>query len=343
MRLLTFALLARLLVGCGSGDDPSTGSPDGTNTSCSAADAPIVLTDDTNYSFSNSLSIEMTTLADNTDLLFDWSGVTTDFFGRPIDPANDIDVVLISLWNMTPSELKNNIEHDNLPLNVNVGAITTYPDGSYTAQTLTNFDLLGNPLPEEDLWRFFDTSNPEFAYPQDTHTFMVVASTGTALGKGVRMLSMFNLDPGSQNTELFLTSESTQLDFSANLKQARPVRVPAATAELTFDWGEMTTNALGNEFHFTQITEAVVAHYPSQTLADLEAQFLDLEDLAEGWWAAEIPAGKSVDLATLVDDNGNAFQGIDDQGIWLLALFCTAGCNNPAPWSIAILEPCPPS
>ena len=34
-----------------------------------------------------------------------------------------------------------------------------------------------------------------------------------------------------------------------------------------------------------------------------------------------------------------ANSGIDSTGIWMAALFC-GNCNNPAPWSITILEPC---
>ena len=50
-------------------------------------------------------------------------------------------------------------------------------------------------------------------------------------------------------------------------------------------------------------------------------------------------AGRTIDLSTLTDANGNAFPGIDDSGVWMAALFC-GKCNNPAPWSITILQPC---
>jgi hypothetical protein len=84
----------------------------------------------------------------------------------------------------------------------------------------------------------------------------------------------------------------------------------------------------------------VVAHYANLTVADLEAQFLFLEDRADGWYSGEVQSGESMDLSTLVDANGAPFLGIDSNGVWLVALFCTANCNNPAPWSITFLTPC---
>lgn len=322
--------------------DASSSATDSASTAAPQGCAPqeIVITDETNYSFSNTLNIARTTLKDGVDLTFDWSGLTEDFFGKPFDPLADVDVGLISLWGMTPSELEGNIRDDNLPLSVNKGAITTYPAGQYATQNLLSFDLLGEPFSEEELWAFFDTSDPGFQYPQDTHTFMFMVSTGQTLGKGARMLHFFNLDPTSENTELVLTNDSTVLEYSVDLESAMPVLVPANTAELNFDWGEMTTNALGNDYPAAQINEAVVAHYDSLTLAELEEQFLFLEELADGWWGGEIKAGDNVNLSELSDASGAAFPGVDESGVWMVALFCTANCSNPAPWSITLLQAC---
>ena len=169
---------------------------------------------------------------------------------------------------------------------------------------------------------------------------MLMASTGTVVGKGGRMLAFFNLDPNATATELALTNTSATLDYEVDLERARPLRVPAGVPGLTIDWREMTQNALGNEFVGAQITRATVAHFSSMTIPELEARFLELESLADGLWTAEVAAGRSIDLSTLLDRNQAAFPGIDDRGIWFVALFCTANCNNPAPWSITFLTPC---
>jgi hypothetical protein len=101
----------------------------------------------------------------------------------------------------------------------------------------------------------------------------------------------------------------------------------------------MTTNAIGNAYTYSQITLAAVAHYKTETLAQLQANFLNLEDIADGWWSGPVVSGASIDLSGLTDSGGAAFPGIDGTGVWMAALFC-GNCNNPAPWSITILQPC---
>ena len=130
------------------------------------------------------------------------------------------------------------------------------------------------------------------------------------------------------------------MDWEAHLANAKPFLVPAGQPGLSIEWGNMTTNAIGNPYDKSQITEAVVAHYASLTLTDLEEQFLYLEERADGWWSGEVVSGSTMDLSTLTDKNGATFPGIDSSGVWLVALFCTANCNNPAPWSITVLKPC---
>ena len=323
-----------------SGDDAPAGKS--TEPSCTSAPTEFAIADDTNYVFTSTLEIEMSTLKDAADLRFDWTSITQDFFGRTIDPATDIDLVLISLWEQTPAELNASLTRDTLERNAGEGAIMTYPDGSFTEANLLSFGVLGNPLPDEsEIWSRFDTSHPDFEYPQDQYTFLIMASTGTTIGRGARMLSMFNLDPSATQTELVLTNDSTTLDYAVSLTGAKPVSVPSGQASLTIEWGEMTVNALGNPYLPTQITEATVAHFATDSLVELEAQFLNLEEIADGWWSGEVTAGTSIDLGSLTDASGATFPGIDGNGTWLVALFCTTGdCNNPAPWSITILEPC---
>jgi hypothetical protein len=82
-----------------------------------------------------------------------------------------------------------------------------------------------------------------------------------------------------------------------------------------------------------------VAHFAGKSVADLESQFLLLEDVADGWWQGPVLAGNTINLGALADKNGAPFPGIDGDGVWMAALFCT-NCNNPAPWSITVLQPC---
>jgi hypothetical protein len=304
------------------------------------SDGQLVITDDTNYSFSSTMTIQSTVVKDATDITFDWSQVTADMFGVQIDPRLDIDHVVISLWRMTETELADNMNKDNLPLGSNQGALTFYPNDAADHANLLEFDSFGNPVPEEDIWLRFDTSTPNYAYPPENHTWMMMVGSGDDATKGAQMLGFFKLDPASTNTVVALTNDSTDLDYTVDLQSIKQIPVPAGMAELSIDWSQMTTNALGNEYVGNQITNAVVAHY-SMTLAELEEQFVFLEERSAQWWEANVPSGTSIALNTLEDETGSTFPGIDADGIWLVALRCTINCNNPAPWSITVLKPCP--
>ncbi|HEY3495830.1 MAG TPA: hypothetical protein VGK73_14130 [Polyangiaceae bacterium] len=332
---LTLAALA-----CSVEDNSPPGGAAGGGATCDALDGRFTITDDTNYTLPSSLEVAQTTLKDDTDLVFDWSALTRDFYGKPLDAAADIDLILLSLWRLTPEELRSRLEADDLPLGFNIGAITAYPDGTSTSANLLSFNLQGNPIPEEELWAYFDTQAEGYQYPQDSYTFLAMASSGTVIGRNARMLQLFTLDPASDHTALTFTDDSTELEFEARLGGARALRVPVGTPAISVDWSQMKTTSLGNEYLPSQITRAAVAHFATSDLAELEADFLDLRELADGWWESKVEKGTSIDLGTFVDESGTAFPGIDDQGTWLVALFCTSRCNNPAPWSITILRPC---
>jgi hypothetical protein len=152
------------------------------------------------------------------------------------------------------------------------------------------------------------------------------------------MLQAFNLDASSTVTNVALTDDSTKLAYTANLHDLTITGVPGGTAALTLDYSKMTTNGLGRPFTEGYVTSAVVGHY-TQTPAQLEAQFLDLDRIAAATYRADIQAGSVLDFTTLKDENGASFQGIDDSGTWLVGLIC-GNCRNPAPWYMTILKPC---
>lgn len=322
-------------------DDIGAGGAGGSHTACDGERPPdpILITDETNYTLGNSLTVDTFALKDASDLTFDWSGLTQDMFGQPLDAGADVDLVLLSLWEMSPGELVDHILHDTLTLRENRGVLTTYPEGAYTSRRLLEFDLLRSKVPEDLIWGYFDLEHPDFEYPPASHTFMVMASSGTIPGKGPRMLAFFKLDPESEQTELALTNDTASLDLAVSLTSAKRVQVPTGVPALTIDWSRMEHTPLGNEYRSDQITRAVVGQF-SRPLEHLEEDFIALESLADGWWSREVVSGTSVDLGSLTDENGDLFPGITSGDVWLVALFC-GSCLSPAPWSITVLEPCP--
>jgi hypothetical protein len=304
----------------------------------------IWLTDATNYTFDSNITVQDITVKSPADLTFEWGSVTTDIFGDPVNPANDINMVLVGLFGMTHDVLAENIRIDNLPIGDNKGAIAFYPQAGVpsTSQTLYNFTSPdGSDMPMDQLMRYFDATAADYSYPQDSHTFMLIAASGTTIGKNSRMFTFFHLDPTAPGTTVALNNNSMKLDYKTDLSEIMPIPIPAGTGALSATWEYMTKNALNNEFVLSQITEVMIGHYVNFTRPQLDDQFLNLREIADSTWSGTVSAGYSIDLSTLVNDKtGAQFSGIDNTGVWLLALFCTKGCNIPAPWSITILQAC---
>jgi len=95
---------------------------------------------------------------------------------------------------------------------------------------------------------------------------------------------------------------------------------------------------MGADWVPTRITDVAITHYAGCTVAELQEQFLLLEELASEYYGARLNTGQEVRLSDLVDETGDSFPGIDDDGVWLLSLIC-GSCRNPAPWFLSILSP----
>jgi hypothetical protein len=209
--------------------------------------------------------------------------------------------------------------------------------GSATSAMLYDFTVMGTPIDPTTYNAYFSTTT----HPPAETTYLVAVQTGANIGTGIRMLQTFQLDDASTSTSVALTNTSTMLKYTANLHSLHPTGVPAGMPALMLDWGSLDgkMNALGGTFIATNIVSAIVGHY-TQTPAQLESQFLDLELIATDLYRADINSGTLLDFTTLKDAAGNSFPGVDATGTWLVALTC-GSCRNPAPWYLTILEPTP--
>lgn len=347
--LPVFLVLAYGVAGCGgseSGDDGAAGTAGtgatggsagtgGTGGGAMCAGANVVANPVNNYTFSSTLTFPPVSVKPETDLSFDWSAVTQDFLGHPVNSMTDVDQVSVVMWSLPLEELQTKLNAELL----NQRDTTTVPATLFTEKMATSGNLLeftiaGNPVLPEEIMPFFSATE----YPPADHTYTVMVASGTVLGKGTRMIQSFKLDPASTNTSVVVTNASTMLDYDVNLAALTPTQVPAATAAINVDWAGMTVNALGNEFKPTDITRVMLGKY-TESVAELQADFLDLELIAEDLYRADVPSGTDIDLSTLTNAGGQAFAGIDATSTWVLTLIC-GDCNNPAPWYLTVLKPC---
>ncbi len=296
--------------------------------------ANVVANEANGYLFSSTLSFPPVSVAPKTDLTFDWSGVTTDFLGHSVNPKTDLNTILVIMWKLTLADLQTKLNADSLAQNDLVTIPLTYTtDGSSTTAKLLAFSNTGAPSAATIL-NFLDPTG----YSPENYTYTLMAATGADLGQGTKMIQSFKVDPNSTNTSVNMTTNSTKLTYAANMHCLTATGIPTAQPSVTLDWGQMTTNALGNPFDTNSITNVMVGHY-TQTPTELESKFLDLELIATKLYRGVNSSGTKVDFSTLKTDSGESFPGIDDTGTWLVALQC-GGCRNPAPLYLSILKPC---
>jgi hypothetical protein len=251
--------------------------------------------------------------------------------GHGLDVTSDINSVNLMLWKLTETELEQKLNDDSLVQSQLAVIATIYPAGATTG-TLWDVTSVGMPLPREDIEPFVD---PE-GYPPALNTYTVMAATGEELGAGTRMIQAFKLDPNSTNQEVAITDASTELTYTVDLESLEATEVPPASGAVALDWGNMTTNGLGQPFEEATIDLVAVAQY-SQPPGELAADFLSLVNYdgsvnADHLWQGEVRSGSSVTLSDLTDDTGAAFPGIDGTSTWMFALFCST-CQNPDPTS----------
>lgn len=312
-----------------SGAHPSGGGAGSCKVSFNATTA-------NNYQFSSTITLAPVLVKPDSELTFDWSAVTKDFLGHDMDPAKDVDSANLVLWALNEQDLQTKLNADALKQLDAVVPATSPTKNAATSVSLFDFQsAAGQPLTQDMILPYMSATQ----YPPAQNTYTFIVATGNLISGGKsRMIQALKLDPASTNTRVSVSNASTKLDYMVDFHSLTPTMVPAAEAKLTVDWADILTNAMGNTFLPTQITEVRVAHY-TETQAELEAHFLDLELIDEDTWHDQEVAGTSSDLSKLTNDAGQPFPGISATGTWVLGLVCGA-CRNPAPWYLTVLKPC---
>src|SRR6187402_934841 len=160
--LISSTMIALSSVACsGSSGDDGAPAPNACGAAITAAPA-------NNYSFSSTLSFPPVDVKPDTELTFDWSAVTTDFLGHPVDPIADIDTVNLMLWKLTNEELQIRLNADNLQQR-DLAVIATYYNDVTPGTTASAFDFtsVGTPLSPCEILPFLQAPNPDpLAHPE---------------------------------------------------------------------------------------------------------------------------------------------------------------------------------
>lgn len=320
-----------LLAGCsentGDDDDDVAGDDDDAAGECTGASTAPTLADAHNYAFDGVLDIQSYVLGELSDPLFDFGGLTTDLQGHAFDPVADVDNVAVIVFHasLTQDDIEAGLSANTLE-QADIAAYVNVEPGDATSVHLSDCTLFGNDI---DIETYF---------VEGYGNWLLNLTTGTTAGTGTRMAAFFEPVPGEAADELVVTDTSTVLDFTVDLQSLHPLAVSTDEPALTLDWSAVSIDGQGNDFNPGDVDQVMLAYYADLTVEDLEADFLDIELIADRLWTLDISSGTTADLSML-DGDDSAFTGIDDQGIWLMALRCTT-CANPAPPVLTLIEAC---
>jgi hypothetical protein len=289
----------------------------------------VVPQNENNYRSNASLSLPTVETAPAADLDICWDEVATDILCHAVAPKTDLDNVgFLRFLHLTEHQLEVKLVSGELRQSEVDGYTEYRTDHEATCAKLSQFSFFGTPI---DVTAHYVESDDE--------TYLLVFTHGTVPGVGARVMTFVKPTASSTNTRVDAPSGCGLLDFSADLTTLKKVRVPSS-GPWTVDWREVTRNGQGNEVTYATIDRLLVGFYEEKTLADLEADFFDIETLATSLWELPLTGGRTADLAQAVEhDTGAAFEGCArTDGIWILALQCST-CQNPAPVVLTILDP----
>ncbi len=284
------------------------------------------LGDENNYAFDGALDGPTITLAAGQDAEIDFSALDHDLQCHELDPVADIDNVAVLLFRyLSEAEVESGLSNDTLDMS-DLSAYLSYEPGDATSFRLSDLSFFG--------------TDPEIEgeFIPGNGSFLVLLTTGTTVGSGARMIGFLSPSDSSSNTTGSLSDGCSVLTYEADLSSLRPLTVLQA-GPWNLDWSSVTTTGQGGAFTSTDVTSIMLAYYENLDAAALEAQFLDIEIVADRMWTAEHPGGTTADLSLLADSvDGSVFPGFASEGTYLLALRC-ASCPNPAPLVLTELVP----
>lgn len=315
------ALAAPLsLLGCETpvDDDDSVADDDS-----GPVDESLDLTDANNYSYTNAISIASQDVEIGQDFEIDFSALTVDIQLHDMDPAEDIDgASLIYFPILSQEEVEAAISEDSLTQpDTQYFYLWTNP-GTETGFMATEYEIVGNSFV------------PDEVFTSEEGTWLARLTTGTTL---TRMVTFVQPSTTTTNRLLTIGNDSAAIDFDPDLEGLSSIELAGEPASYVAGWSAVTTNGLGNAFNADLVTEVMIGRYEGFTLADLEADFFDLEVNAAEIYYAPVSQSTSADLTTATDAGGAGFTAFGPESLWLLALRCN-GCVNPAPPFLTVIH-----
>lgn len=298
------------VVGCDGGDE-------GEDT------AVVSLLNEQNYEWTGGLEIPSYVTAELQDIVLDYSALTKDMLCHDLDPVATVDSLGLTRFpRMSGADVSTGLTNNSLLQSDTNGYVSCEP-GDATSCPLSDFSFGGTAYDVVSI------------YEEAGGTFLLNLATGFEPGQGAVFVLQLLPTPGSDVTTVNFADncDIVQMEFELDALEKLPM---TAAGPWTIDWSTVSITGNGEPVQPSELDQVMVAHY-TQTTTELEAQFLDLEIIAEQFYTLQLDGGTDADLAGLVSAEGTGFGGFTTDGTWLLALRCLQ-CTNPAPIFLTVVE-----
>ena len=280
---------------------------------------PILLEPRHNYAFGGRLDAVVTELEAQTDVVFDWSELTTDLRERPLGAVGGVGLLGCGApLDEVLDQLAANVLYSST---CTEGFVATPAPGA-TEVRASDFGIVGNPLPVAD------------TLLEDDRTW-AVALTG-AEGDELLFLAFVRFGEGAEATRLILTPDLTRAEVTVSLS-GTPLE--ARRGSTVLDWSAFLDgeDAFGSSFDDVRADQLLLARFDVEDVSPLEADFLPLDEVAAELYRTSVLGETRADLTQAVDAEGNPFTGFTKGGTWLVGLGCTT-CLHPAPLVLAVVR-----
>ena len=286
---------------------------------CQPSREIIQLVDDNNFEFSSEITAESTVVLGGEDALIDWSSLSLDLLGRPLDEGADLDLLsILHFPRLSKGEVLFGISNESLKQSDLNGYVELSPEAGMTQAWLSEFSIQGT---------FVEPSEHILA---DSGTYLIRALSSA---EETLMLSFFFPEAEGESAVL-MHNDSASLDYTVDLQGADEIIVPDAS-EYVLSWSELSSSGTGIPIQQGQLDSLTLASFDAD-VDTLEANFLSLSSLSLRWFEADVYGKTALDLSTLSDSEGQPFSGFDEDRNWMISLGC-GPCVNPAPLFVGVL------
>jgi hypothetical protein len=313
-------LMWALAAGCSA----NGGGGGGCNNGGGGAD--LVMTDVNNYKIDEAttdMAFGHVTVQQETDFCFDWSGMTTDIRGRPLDPTT-IEQVLLVDFPYDEIDLVSKIVDENYIPQEGVSPFifdnTTTGGGTYACATEMN--VVGTDL------------TPDLLVPEEGRTWLLSLVKFPGAVQEIQQVMLIDFQPAGVNEVAFADGMSS-ITIGPDLG-SKPIETAADLGTYTLDWSDLEKDVNGKAWDNLVGDKLFIVNYDG-TVEDIEADFLLLDYHATAVYDLDVRGKTSAILNEASTEEGETFAGFTTDGTWVVGIACSS-CISPIPVAIAVVN-----